>query len=254
MVPPGFLSLILFILEFIMLVIMFKKTSKHPYFLTLASIMLLLQVYQLCEFLLCIGINQDLIGRVALVTITLLPPTGYFLACKLVSWEFKDYYLGFVGALFFSIYYAVITPACILVDCNPLYAVYNYPLRNEYGYYYIAYCLLAVIQLTIHLLIRKERIEKKLSFLLLIGYLAFLTPMGIMVLIDTTYIAAMTSIMCKYAFVLAVTLFGFSFTEPVLFDGEQTNTEIIVDRIKKITDSIGKKVAELPKMAELFKK
>jgi len=55
----GILSLVLFGIELILLIIICVKNRDHPQFWNIFTIMLLLQTYQLSEFLLCIGIAQE---------------------------------------------------------------------------------------------------------------------------------------------------------------------------------------------------
>ena len=50
---PGALSFIFFLVELAMLVIMLINNCHHPFFWTICVIMVLLQVYQLIEFLIC---------------------------------------------------------------------------------------------------------------------------------------------------------------------------------------------------------
>ncbi len=211
---PGTLALIIFFIEFIFLVIIVLKNRTHPYFLTIAGLLVLLQVYQLSEFLICVGISENITARIAYVVITFLPPLGYYLSTQLVGWKHKDYFVFFAAATGFSLYYAIWPRAIYLVDCNPLYATYGSPLHELYGYYYIFVVCYAILFLLLHLLFRREKFENKYSVLLLIGYLSFLVPMQLMVMIDFSYIYSTTSIMCKYAFLLAVSLFIFSFLKP----------------------------------------
>ncbi|MHA1685385.1 MAG: hypothetical protein ACTSYD_03130 [Candidatus Heimdallarchaeaceae archaeon] len=218
---PGTLSLILFSLELIMLIVIIIKNRGHPFFSTIVIIMGLLQLYQLSEFLICIGVDANVVGRIGFVIITFLPPMGYFLSTQITNWKYKDYLLGFGLAIFFAVYYTVVPKSVILVNCNPLYATYDYPLYEAYGFYYYGMIVYSIGFLTYHI-VAKKNIFKKSSILLLIGYLAFLAPMQIMVLVDRKYGASVPSIMCKYAFLLAIVLLIFSFNKP----------EIPVEKIK----------------------
>jgi hypothetical protein len=131
----GGISLSLFVIEFGLLVFVWKQASTHPNFRSIATIMALLQIYQLMEFMICVGVSENIIGRVAFISITLLPASGHYLTNKLLNSKFPDYSLSFVPAGFFAIYYGVIPDSVSLVDCNPFYAIYNYPLTKTYGYY-----------------------------------------------------------------------------------------------------------------------
>ena len=211
---PGTLSLIFFILEFIILIIVIIFNRYHPFFWSVVGLLGLLQLYQLSEWLICIGIDENITGRIAYVIITFLPPLGYYLSTRIVKWKFPDYWIGFAGAIAFSLYYLITPNSVDLIDCNPLYAIYKYDLSLYYGIYYIGILVYSIIFLVAHMIWKREKIERKLGILLLLGYLSFLVPMYLMVLIDSTFISTVTSIMCKYALLLAVTLGIFSFIKP----------------------------------------
>ncbi len=69
---------------------------------------------------------------------------------------------------------------------------------------------------------KRDKLDTKWGIIVLLGYLSFLTPMFIMVLVDySKYIVTVTSIMCKYALLLAVTLGIFSFIK------KRNNSELI---------------------------
>ncbi|NPD88858.1 MAG: hypothetical protein HGN29_09035 [Asgard group archaeon] len=174
----------------------------------------MLQLYQLSEWLICIGVNENITGRIAYVIITFLPPLGYYLSTRIVQWKFPDYWIGFAATTAFSLYYLIIPNSVNLIDCNPLYAIYKHNLSIYYGIYYIGILAYSILFLVAHTIWKKEKIERKLSILLLVGYLSFLVPMYLMVLIDSSFINTVTSIMCKYALLLAVTLGVFSFIKP----------------------------------------
>ena len=99
----GLLSLILFGIELILLIIICVKNRDHPQFWIIFTIMLLLQTYQLTEFLLCIGITQNFVVRLALSIITFLPPTGYLLTIRVLQCKRKFMLLIFYLSLLFGI-------------------------------------------------------------------------------------------------------------------------------------------------------
>ena len=186
----------------------------HKFFWIIFSLLVLLQLYQLSEFLICIGVDENITGRIAYVIITFLPPLGYYLCAKVVGWKIPDYWIGFALATGFSLYYLSVPQSVRLVNCNPLYAIYSFDLSIYYGIYYIGLILYSIIFLLGHLIWRKDRIDNKKIILLLVGYLSFLAPMYLMIYIEFSFAKATTSIMCKYALLLAITLGIFSFLKP----------------------------------------
>jgi hypothetical protein len=216
---PGTISLIFFFIEFIMLLIILARNRDHPQIVGIVIIMTLLQIYQLSEFLLCIGVNENIVGRIAFITITFLPPTGYHLSAKLMDWKHKEFLIWYLLAVIYSIYCAIIPESVVLVDCNPLYAVYTYPSSRLYGYYYFL-VIFCAIGLNVYLL-KKDPISKSETHAkakskgvyIIWGYLGFLIPMGLTLYIQfqIPYGSSLPSLMCKYAITVALWLFSFSF-------------------------------------------
>ena len=211
----GLLSLIFFGIELVFLIIIYVKNRDHPQFWIIFTIMLLLQTYQLSEFLMCIGVAPSIVVRLAISIITFLPPTGYILTIRVLQCKrkFVDviYYLTLFFGILISFYYLFGSDTIVLVDCNPIYAVYE----NDYPYFYAGYYYL-VILLTLlvifYQIIFKGVLKHKLKgILILIGYISFLMPMAITLIVDPLLIPAISSIMCKYAIILAIMLLIFSF-------------------------------------------
>ena len=217
----GLLSLIFFAIEFAILIMVVLLNRDHPYFWTTISLLALLQLYQLSEFLICSGIAPAIFIRIGYVIITFLPPTGYFLSSQISGWKNKsnilgkDYILGFILGLGFAIYYLVDTASVTLLDCNPFYATYDSKYSLAYGIFYYGYIMfgIALLFYSIGFGIYKEQNypNKKYAILILIGYLSFLVPMHLMTLIDVSWLKVVPSVMCKYAILLAISLGIFSF-------------------------------------------
>ena len=215
---PGTLSIIFFGIEFFILVAVIIFNRKHPFFWSIAMMLVLLQLYQLVEFLICIGVNENITGRIAYTIITFLPPMGYFLSSKVVGWKFPDYWIGFAAATGFSLYY-IVTPGSVgLVSCNPFYAVYSVHHSFYYGIYYMGILVYSIFFLAAHLIFRRNKVDRKSSLFVLIGYLSFLVPMYLMVWVDSYFANKVPSIMCKYALLLAVILAVFSFIKPKILE------------------------------------
>ncbi len=226
MVMDGLVSLIFFGIELAILIVVIIFNRDHPHFWEIVALLALLQLYQLSEFLVCIGVNAGLITRIGFVVITFLPPVGYFLCTRVVKWKFPDYWFGFAIALAFSVYFIYETSSVTFGECNPFFATYEstgtitigegvkaYDLRISvlYGIFYHGSLLYSIWFLVEHLIWGKDKIENKYAVIVLIGFLAFMIPMLLMVIIWPQYAVAVASILCKYALILAVTLLLFSF-------------------------------------------
>ena len=211
----GILSLILFGIELILLIIICIKNRDHPQFWIIFTIMLLLQTYQLSEFLLCIGVAQNIVVRLAISIITFLPPTGYLLTIRVLQCKRKFvlliFYLSLILAVILSFYFFFWDTTIVMKDCNPIYAVYQIGFTHLYGVYYNLVILLALLVIFYQIIFKRVLKHNLKGLLVLIGYISFLLPMIITLLVDPELISATTSIMCKYAILLAITLLIFSF-------------------------------------------
>lgn len=185
-----------------MLLLIIRRASSQPNLPTIVFLMILLMVYQLMEFLICAGVNENIIGRVAFVSITLLPPAGHYLANQLLQSKIRDHLVSFVLGIGFSFYFAVLPDSIALVDCNPFYAVYNYPQQTLYSIYYYLILLYAIGKVILDVL----RNGNSQQSLLLLGYFGFLLPMAVTLVFNQAFTNAIPSIMCKYAIVLAIVL------------------------------------------------
>jgi hypothetical protein len=151
----------------------------------------------------------------ALVSISFLPPLGVLLAADVCNLKHWINWSGIVFGVVFSIYYSTIPDAFTDLTCNPFYATYSYPLGNLYGVFYFGYIGWAFALLIISAILNRrqgetKQIHKKAIYVL-VGYLSFLVPMAINIIIDYESFTGLSSIMCKYAILLAVTLLVFSF-------------------------------------------
>jgi hypothetical protein len=210
----GLLSLIFFIIEFGFLLVIVIKNRNHPQFIWIVLLMIFLQLYQLMEFFLCIGIEPNIVGRLGLLAITFLPPLGVLLTSDVCHLKHWINWSGILVGIGLSLFYVIVPNAFTFQTCNPFYATYAYPLGNFYGIFYFGYIGWAFVLLIIKFIrnrgISQKNTNKKATYIL-IGYLSFLLPMGVTLIIDTSTIDALESIMCKYAILLAITLFTFSF-------------------------------------------
>ena len=211
----GILSLILFGIELILLIIICIKNRDHPQFWIIFTIMLLLQTYQLSEFLLCIGVAQNIVVRLAISIITFLPPTGYLLTIRVLQCKRKFvlliFYLSLIFAVILSFYFFFWDTTIVMKDCNPIYAVYQIGFTHLYGVYYNSVILLTLLVIFYQIIFKRVLKHNLKGLLVLIGYISFLLPMIITLLVDPLLVSATTSIMCKYAILLAIMLLIFSF-------------------------------------------
>ena len=130
----------------------------------------------------------------------------------MVGWKHKDYLFWFGIGIAFPLFFILSPVSIVLVDCNPFYAGYAYPLGDYYGIFYFANIFLAIALIAVKMKKKQDPNVRLKSWWTILGYLSFLIPMGLFVFfINVPFGTAVPSIMCKYAIVVAILLFVYSF-------------------------------------------
>ncbi|MCZ6703171.1 MAG: hypothetical protein O6940_09030, partial [Ignavibacteria bacterium] len=205
----GLGSLFIAIIEFILFINLLVFTEKNKFNNTAILIVLLLAVYQSFEFLMCqIGLDYPLMPYLAFVSITFLPPLMVILLAALLKYENKFLKLVFLPAIVFVVYYTFIIDQFVVTSCAVLYASYNFPLGDLYGFIYYTPIIISTIIL-IRTVVKES--DKKLLFsakVLLFGNIFIIIPVviGFLLIFSGSYIliSKIESIMCKFAFIYAV--------------------------------------------------
>ncbi len=207
----GLLSLLIFCLELVLLinVLIFSKSKFKKNIILILS---LLAAYQFFEFLICgLELKETFILYLAFVSISFLPPSGFVLALKInkkLRNKFKN--LIFIPAIFFSIYYFFAIKNLRVKECSVIYASYYYPLGFLYGLFYYLPILLSLFILTQGYIKSTDNVLKKQNLILLIGFISFLFPMILSLFIYPESKNFIESLMCKFAFALALIISYFA--------------------------------------------
>ena len=207
----GIGSLLIACIEFILLINMVVFADKNKLNKLAMILIFILMTYQLLEFLMCqAGLNSSLMAYFGFAVISLLPPFNFILVAELYNFKSKALYLVFLPSAAFILYYPFVLEQFTVTSCAVLYATYNYPLGDLYGFFYYT-PILAVIVLLLRG-IKKGRDIKTLfiSKVLLTGNIIISTPVAaafiLMATGDYYLIAKIESIMCKFAFAYALCL------------------------------------------------
>jgi len=207
----GIISLLIFCIEIVLLgnVLYFSKSRYKKLIVTILS---LLALYQFFEFLICgLNLDDDFVIYLAFVTISFLPPTGLLLIAQVNKINLKKFQgVIFAPAIFFSLYYFLTIKEFRIRECSVIYASYNYPLGFLYGLFYYLPILIALFIAFRNLIISKDKILKKNNSILIFGYLSFLIPMILTLVIYPESVNFIESLMCKFAFVLSLTISYFA--------------------------------------------
>lgn len=207
----GIISLLIACIELLLLLNLIVFAEKNRFNVTATLIVALLFAYQLMEFLLCmVGLNGALYVYFAFVIISYLPPSGIILVAELNNVKNKLLYLLFLPPLIFTIYYSLIIEKFEITSCAILYATYHYPLGDLFGAIYYLPIIITIIGLIKTIKTSTDKKIKKISAILLSGYIFTSIPVVVaftmMAYKNYLLISKIESIMCKFAFILALCL------------------------------------------------
>lgn len=210
----GIVSLLIACIEFVFLINLLVFAEKNKLNWIAVLIVFLLFGYQTIEFLICgIGLTNSFIAYLAFVDISFLPPLNLFFVLTLFNYKRKLTPLIFLPAVSFVIYYFFVINEFKSVQCTVLYASYNYPLGDLYGFFYYSPIFTSVI-----LLINKIASVNQQEFpispkYLLYGHLSLIMPVvvgfSLLFLGYTGLINSIESILCKFAFLYCLVLVYF---------------------------------------------
>ncbi len=207
----GLISLLLACMEFILMInlLIFSEKNKINFMgITLVGI---LAVYQTLEFLMCaLNLKYSYMAYLAFLDISFLPPLNLYFILKYFRRNNKLHKALFIPALAFAVYYLLVIDKFAVVSCSVFYASYSYPLGTFYGFFYYTPALYAIIFLSNRIKKTNDETKKILAKVLLGGLLfVFLPVIAAFMLLafhNDRWLAAVESIMCKFAFVYAVCL------------------------------------------------
>ena len=175
------------------------------------AILASLAVFQAAEYMVCggMGLQAGMWSKLSYAAITLLPPLGIHLVLKIANKSNK--YLitaAYATASAFVGYFVFATGAISGQTCYANYAVFDTQLASSlvYGLYYYGWLFVGV-GLAWHYSLTSKKHRGALRALAL-GYLAFILPTTTINLIDPSTMAAIPSIMCGFAVILAFLLVG----------------------------------------------
>jgi len=207
----GLGSLFIASIEFILLINLIIFSGKNKLNKLAIILIFILMTYQLLEFLMCqAGLNSSSMAYFAFAVISLLPPVNFLLVAELYEFKSKALNLIFLPAVAFILYYSFVLDQFTVTSCAVLYATYNYPLGDLYGFFYYLPILISIILLIFGLSKTVDSRKKFMIKILLLGNLIISIPVviGFILMYSGNYsvINKIESIMCKIAFVYALCL------------------------------------------------
>jgi hypothetical protein len=210
--PPVMLATFLVEIVLLLVTVATKKLNKTTRLI--CATFFVLAFFQLCEYFVCggLGVNSVLWSRMGFVAITMLPPLGLHLMFAIANKKSKfivpaGYLLmaGWIALFGFS------ENAFTNHQCVSNYVIFN--LHHHVGYAYSLYYY-GLLLLGILLAMRfgekaKKKAQKEALCSMILGYAVFLVPTAVANTISPTTMAGIPSIMCGFAVLFALILFGY---------------------------------------------
>ncbi|MBL1213008.1 MAG: hypothetical protein HND52_06610 [Ignavibacteriae bacterium] len=206
----GIFSLFIACVEIVLIINLLIFSEKNFVNKIFILTIFVLFLYQFWEFLICFaGLDNSIFIYAAITTITFLPPLVLFSVLNLYEFKSKANLLIFIPALFFTGYYFIYMNQLEATKCAVMYAAYYYPLGDLYGVFYYLPVLISIIIIIKKIRSPLDKTKKEQSVILLTGFLLTFVPSTILYFVYPNYTEIVESVLCKFAFILALTFFYF---------------------------------------------
>jgi hypothetical protein len=201
----GIVSLFIAVVELLLITSLIAFANKSVINVKAIILIILLALYQVLEFLICFfGWQNNVIIYLALADITFLPPLSLLVILNYWDYKSKLYYLMFLPAVFFVIFYLFVIHQFVVTKCTVLYATFNYPIGDAYGFFYYVPIIVLIIFLIRKITMGINKRKIRLSKVILMGYFCLTIPIIIGVIISFSFTDLIESIMCKLGFIVAL--------------------------------------------------
>lgn len=203
----GIISLFLVCIEFVLLINLFIFAEKNGANKKIIGVIALLLVYQLFEFIICFfGVELNLIVYLAFVVISFLPPLLLNLVVTIRNDKVLIRRIIFIPIILLLLYFTLIIPEFVATRCTVLFAAYDIPLPDLYGFLYYSPVMISIILL--FKMIKYEKYKKQKTNLIILntGMVLTFIPTWIIILLFPSLIEFVESFLCKSASIMALTL------------------------------------------------
>jgi hypothetical protein len=185
-----------------------------------------LGTFQLAEYVICT--NTSLFGlnwaRLGYMVITILPPIGISLALRLAQKKAPQAELiMYLICICFMFFYGLMPGSIINQTCQGNYVIFQTAPNSGifYGIYYIGLLILGTTLSRLWATQTPNKNNARALNWLMIGYLIFMIPTGVIALLDAPTRQAIPSVMCGFAIFLALIML--TVVLPIFDKKPQTN-------------------------------
>ena len=207
--PPVMLATIIIELGLLIWSVIKYKRSITLNFV--AAILFSLAMFQIAEFQTCgkvLGQAGVAWSHIGYIFITLLPPLGLHLVSVIAKKKATIlHWLADASAAALIVIFGLIPSSIYTAVCGGNYVIYR--LHNHlgiaYGVFYLGFLFAAIILAARNM--NKVKKQQYTALLwMIIGYLVFLIPTGVVNMLDPSTIYGIPSIMCGFAVIYATIL------------------------------------------------
>lgn len=170
-----------------------------------------LAMFQVAEFQTCgkvLGQSGLMWSRIGYIFITLLPPLGLHLISAISKKKpTLLHWVADASAAILVTIFGLLPSAIYVALCGGNYVIFKIHegLGWVYAFYYLGFLFAGIILAAKHMKTAKKSQYKALTWMI-IGYLLFLVPTGIVNLLDPSTLYGVPSIMCGFAVLYAIVL------------------------------------------------
>jgi len=203
----GIVSLFLVCVEIVLLINLFIFAEKNSVNKIIFGIVGLLLGYQSFEFVICyFGVESNLIVYLAFVVISFLPPLLLNLVMTIRNDKALIRRIIFIPIMLLLFYFTLIISEFVVTRCTIMFAAYDIPLPDLYGFLYYSPVLISIILL--FKMIKSEEYQKQKTNLIILntGMVLTFIPTWFIILLFPSLIEFVESFLCKSASIMALTL------------------------------------------------
>lgn len=206
---PGAM-LATFIVEIILAIYAFLRYRVSLFGQLISATLFLLAIFQIAEYQICTGMQQIIWIRIGFIAVTLLPILGLHLVFLINNKKGIEFLkLGYAVSFIFILFFVFPTKAINGAVCAGNYIIFNISQKLVwlYSFYYFGFLFLGLYEaLNRIFFIKKEATKKRALIWMIVGYLSFMLPTGIVYIVYEATRTALTSVMCGFAIIFALIL------------------------------------------------